>query len=305
MARYLFVLNPVAGRGAGGQSLKRLRSLLASSKIDYEIVLTAGPAHATDLAREAKADIIVAVGGDGTANEIANALAGTEKVLAILPIGSGNDLIKSLGIPRDMAKAFDIILKGKRKTIDTGAVSCGHLAPGDALGGFTKERVFVNGVGVGLDAAVAERTTHLPRLRGTLLYLVALLQAVWRYNAPLIKMVRDSETTESRKLLVAIGNGRCAGGGFYLTPDARVDDGLLDLCLVDDLPLYHILRLVPKVMLAKHRQAKGITLMTARSISLSTDRGVYVHADGEIVGREVSQVRIGIRPKSLHAIVGD
>jgi diacylglycerol kinase (ATP) len=305
MARYLFVLNPVAGRGAGGQSLKRLRSLLASSKIDYEIVLTAGPAHATDLAREAKADIIVAVGGDGTANEIANALAGTEKVLAILPIGSGNDLIKSLGIPRDMAKAFDIILKGKRRTIDTGAVSCGHLAPGDALGGFTKERVFVNGVGVGLDAAVAERTTHLPRLRGTLLYLVALLQAVWRYNAPLIKMVRDSETTESRKLLVAIGNGRCAGGGFYLTPDARVDDGLLDLCLVDDLPLYHILRLVPKVMLAKHRQAKGITLMTARSISLSTDRGVYVHADGEIVGREVSQVRIGIRPKSLHAIVGD
>jgi diacylglycerol kinase (ATP) len=305
MATYLFVLNPVAGRGAGVKSQKRLRSLLDSSKIDYEIVTTARRGHATDLAREASAEVIVAVGGDGTANEIANAIVGTEKVLAILPIGSGNDLIKSLGIPRDMDKAFDIILKGKRKTIDTGAVSCGGPAQRDALGGGTEERVFVNGVGVGLDAAVAERTTHLPRLRGTLLYFVALLQAVWRYKAPFVQMARDSETTESRKLLVAIGNGRCAGGGFYLTPDARVDDGLLDLCVVADLPLYHIFRLVPKVMLAKHRQAKGVTLTTARSISLSTDRGVYVHADGEIVGRQVSQVRIGIRPKSLHVIVGD
>jgi len=305
MAKYLFILNPAAGRGAAGRSLEMLKALLDATEMRYQIRSTAGPGDATELARGTDAEVVVVVGGDGTTNEVANGIVGTEKTLGILPAGCGNDLIKSLGVPKDFRKAFEIIRTGKRKIIDTGTVACSDTDLTSQARGSYPERVFVNGVGIGLDAAVAERTIHLPKLSGTLLYLVALLQAVWRFKRPLMKIQRDSGISESKRFLVAIGNGRCAGGGFYLTPDALVDDGLLDICIVDDMPLYNIFPLIPKVMMAKHHHVKGITLATAKHILVSTDRPIFVHADGEIVGRNVSQVQIAIRPKSLNVIVGE
>ena len=258
-------------------------------------MVTGGPGEARELARRAPGAVIVAVGGDGTVNEVANGIVGLDKTLGVIPAGSGNDFIKAIGVPKKTDKALEILLAGKSRRIDVGTVAFGDSNP--------PGRYFVNGVGVGLDAAVAKRTTEITYIGGTAVYLLAILQTMWTYRSPNFERVIDSVSSSSRNLLIAIGNGPCAGGGFFLTPDAKVDDGLLDLCIVEDVSVSEILRLIPKVMTATHHHAKGIRLLKARTIVLSSDRQFYVHADGEIVGNLVNRVEVGLAKERLNVIV--
>jgi YegS/Rv2252/BmrU family lipid kinase len=302
VSKYYFIVNPAAGRGAGKRAIARVERLLEGSTLHRELVVTERQGHATVLAKQADADVIVSVGGDGTNNEIANALVGSSKAMGILPTGSGNDLIKSLGIPVDLQRAFNVLLHGRRRTIDVATVACYPI--GSSLNAAAEGcRYFVNGIGVGLDAAVAERTTHIQHLSGTLLYFVALLQALRRFKPPVIGIKHDGDFTSSRRFLVAVGNGRCAGGGFYLTPDAELDDGLLDVCVVDNVPLRNIIKLIPKVMTANHRNSNGISMFTSKIISIHSDQPLFVHADGEIVGRDVTRVEVAVQPGSLDVLV--
>jgi diacylglycerol kinase (ATP) len=300
MDSYAFIINPAAGKGAGRKVVTSLKEWLSRVKLDHELSLTEGPGHATEIAQNSKAHVVVAVGGDGTVNEVANGLIGTGKTMGIMPTGSGNDLVRSIGISRNLERAFQTLLNGTRRVIDTGTVECPPAIANHP--GNSKARHFVNGVGVGFDAAVAERTRHIKYVSGTPLYLIALFQTLWRYKSPQFTVQIDSSTTSSKKFLIAIGNGKCVGGGFYLTPDAVIDDGFLDVCFVDDLPIFSIIGLIPQIMRAKHRAARGITLLRARSISISSGTDFFVHADGEIVGNNVQSVRVAIDKESLRVI---
>jgi YegS/Rv2252/BmrU family lipid kinase len=299
MKLFTFVVNPVAGKGAGKNVFASIRGELEGRDIPYDVVETTAPGHATEAARSAATPVVVSVGGDGTINEIANGLAGSTRTLGIIPAGSGNDFIKSVGVPRKPLQALHTLLQGVTRPVDIGTVRCSAAREG---GGNFETRLFVNGVGVGFDAAVAARTREIPVLSGTALYVLAVLQTLGRYVPPNFTIEFDGSSRESRGLLIAVGNGKCAGGGFYLTPEARVDDGLLDICSVEHKNILQILSLMPRVMRGKHHGVPGVKFFKEKRLTISADESFYVHADGEIVGANVRRVEIGLHDSQLTVI---
>ena len=294
---YTFIVNPKAGNGRVTKVLQLLKLEISTRRLDTEILFSEEPGHATRLAATATGDVIVAVGGDGTINEVANGIIGSSKVLGIIPSGSGNDLIKSLGIPADFHGAFSKFLGGKSILMDCATVQCGvpnqTAEPG---------RYFLNGVGIGFDATVAERSSRVRYITGTTRYVVAVLLTLGMYKSPTFKIALDSGSKVSKNLLIAIGNGRCAGGGFYLTPDAKIDDGYLDVCMIEEISIPQILAIMPKVMKGKHVSEKEVTMDRAKIITVEAPEPFNVHADGEIIGRDVNAVRISIVEKGLNVI---
>ncbi len=260
--------------------------------------MTEGPGHATELARTAASQVVVAVGGDGTINEVSNGIIGTDKVLGVIPAGSGNDFIKSIGVPSNLLESLDILLRGNQSVIDCGTISTGKNES-ECSNSF---RHFINGVGIGFDAAVAERTTHIKHLSGTALYLAAVFQMLGKYDSPDYTIELDSRAITSRNLLIAIGNGVCAGGGFYLTPNAKVNDGRLDVCLIESMPVPRILAVMPKVMRGKHDQINSVQMKKAETINVSAPQTFFVHADGEIVGNKVNRAEVRIKKAALRVI---
>ena len=299
MNQFTFIVNPAAGKGAGKRVFSSLLGELERRGTAYDFVETTGPGHATEAARTASAPVVVSVGGDGTINEIANGITGSTKRLGIIPAGSGNDFIKSAGVPRRPLQALQTLFKGVARPVDIGTVRCTLEKEG---GGNSAPRLFINGVGVGFDAAVAARTREIPFLSGTALYILAVLQTLGKFNPPDFKIQFDGSSRQARGLLIAVGNGKCAGGGFYLTPDARVDDGLLDICSVDDKNIFEILSLMPRVMRGKHHNVSGVKFFKEKRLTISADERFYVHADGEIVGENVRRVEIGLHGSQLDVI---
>jgi len=298
--KYIFIVNPKAGRGAGRRTLNELLGRLASWPNEYQIIETSRPGEASEIGRSADSEVCVAVGGDGTINEVVNGLIGTNRTLGILPSGSGNDFSKSIGVPRSTAAALEIIRAGKSKRIDVGSVACSV----DSNSRNQSHRLFVNGVGIGFDAAVAAKTFEIPHFSGTMLYLVAVLKTLGKYRSPLFRISIDGRTKESHNLLVAIGNGSCAGGGFYLTPDAKLDDGQLDVCMIEEMSIARIFQLIPRVMRGKHSAFKGVEFQRGASIKIHGYSPFFVHADGEIVGDGVTNVQVSLVARALPVIVG-
>lgn len=281
--------------------IEPLQRELRQRNVSYDLLSTSHPGEATEAARNSGAETVVAVGGDGTINEVVNGLSGSGKNLGILPAGSGNDFIKSVSIPSNFTEALDTLLRRTIRIVDVGTVTCSATAH---TNGNSSTRLFVNGVGVGFDAAVAARTLEIPYLGGRALYILAVLQMLGRYVAPEFTLDFHASTHKGKELLIAVGNGVCAGGGFYLTPDAVVDDGLLDVCVIEARSIPQILTLMPRVMRGKHHSVKGVKFFKEKHLSISAQEPFYVHADGEIVGRNVQRVEIGVKPKQLSVISG-
>jgi diacylglycerol kinase (ATP) len=297
-----FILNPTAGKGKAERVWLRAKELLQMKEQPYELLRTSRRGEASSMAAGVRTARVVAIGGDGTIQEVANGVIGTDRALGILPAGSGNDLIKSLEIPQSTEAAVDIILTGRQRYVDVGRVRCSsEQNPDDSDGGFA-ERYFVNGVGVGFDAAVAARTQEIPWLTGTPLYLAAVFQTLGKYEAPLFSVTLDDQVFDSRNLLFAIGNGRCAGGGFFLTPEAAVDDGLLDVCSIKAASVRRILTLMPKALSGKHGEADEVNFYRTRSLRLSSPSAFYVHADGEVVARSARSVLVSVIPGGMRVL---
>ncbi|MEK9135729.1 MAG: YegS/Rv2252/BmrU family lipid kinase, partial [Bacteroidota bacterium] len=218
MRKYTFILNPSAGKGAARKLRSKLFDAIRSRTSDFEFHETNQPGDATEIARQTASPIVVAIGGDGTVHEVANGIIGSEKVLGIVPVGSGNDFIKSIGVPREILSSLSCIFRHQTRIVDAGRVEV--RANRSGLGGNSSVSHFVNGVGIGFDAAVAEKTRRINYASGTLLYLIAVLQTLGKYKSPDFTISIDGRQVRSRNLLIAVGNGVCAGGGFYLTPDA-------------------------------------------------------------------------------------
>jgi len=299
------ILNPSAGQGTAGDLVSFLSQAFQRHNVRYHLTLTSAPGHATELARSATGPVVVAVGGDGTINEVVNGLAGSEKHLGIIPAGSGNDFIKSVNIPSNPRDALEhLVNRGRPMSVDVGTVECHENWPSLEGGIPSSIRCFVNGVGIGFDAEVAAKTREIRFLKGFPLYLLAVLKTLGRYRSPEFEIRIDGYQERGRKLLVAVGNGRCAGGGFYLTPDAKVDDGVLDVCLVEDIPVRKILMLMPRVMRGKHKGVRYVNFQRGKEITLTSQDRFYVHADGEIVGRNVQRVQIKMLERKLSVIAG-
>ena len=304
MSEFTFIVNPRAAKGAAAGIAGRLKNELGSRGAAVEILTTERPGHATELARASTAKVVVSVGGDGTINEVANGVLGSGKTLGVIPAGSGNDLIKSLNIPVEVNAALDVVFRGKVRTIDVGHVHCVPDGKPRDVVAQNSGRYFVNGVGIGFDAAVAARTAEIPYLRGVALYIAAVFQTLGKYRPPEFQVSFDGGGRRFYGLLIAVGNGRCAGGGFYLTPKALPDDGLLDICMVNAVSLLKILRLMPRVMKGGHEGHRDVEFARTKKLTVGGSAPFYVHADGEIVGRDVTGVAIELAESRLPVLVG-
>ena len=295
MKKYKLIANPAAGRGKASLIAPRVRDLFRARDCFFDLEFTRGPKDATRIARAAcrDYDVIVAVGGDGTINEIIPAMIETSRPLGIIPLGSGNDFVKSLNIPCNPARAVELILKERTKVIDVGKIN---------------DRYFVNAVGIGFDAAVNRESYKINHHKhGLLLYLYALVRTLGRYEpVPLILQV-NSETMDEKFFLVTAGNGTTVGGGFRLTPDARTDDGLLDITIIKPISIPALLYHLPKVFLGTISRAERYARTVRTSRLLVKTRGpAPIHIDGEILITETdgNQFEIEIIPKAL-AVIGN
>ncbi len=306
MADYFLVLNPYADRWGANKTWPRLEAVLKARQVDYEVVRTEEPGHGIALAYEAARSgryrAIVAVGGDGTVNEVANGLCraatnGTTLPMGIFPVGSGNDLAEVLRIPRDLEGMVEHLLQDRRRLLDAGLVQSPGLS-GVNQGG----RYFVNNCGIGFEAQVSLESRRISRCRGFLIYLVAVFRALYRYVQPYIRVRWDGKAREGRMLLITVGNGRRTGGGFWLTPFAEVDDGQLDVGFAKALSRPGILRLLPKAIKGEHIYDPAILLDRFRRMVVQTDVPVPIHTDGEPITAGVQEIEVQVLPGKVWVV---
>jgi len=303
MEKLLVVLNPWAGRGTAGRRRPELEAALRQSGAPFDVVTTHARGGATELAWqgvERGYDRVVAVGGDGTINEVVNGIKGAEASLGlrarlgIIPLGTGSDFIKSLGDvePNDLAGGVRRAVGDRMRPIDLGRVRVGEDMP----------RYFINALGMGLDAQVAAESLKLTKLKGLAVYLVAILRALANYKAHPMSVEYDGQRVHRRLLFASAANGRCQGGGFWLTPEAAIDDGLLDLCLVDKMRLDEIIRHIPKVMEGSHTTLRQVTMGRARQVTVTSSAPIPVATDGEVISTDALKVTVETLPAALEIL---
>ena len=304
MTKYRIIVNPTAGRGAGERTVPMVKRLLGEHGLDFDIVRTERVWHAADLAREAAAagcDVVVALGGDGTANEVLNGLMrarredGNACAMGVLCVGTGNDFAYGVGIHLDLEAGCLALAQGHRRTIDVGRVVGGLYPQG---------RFFGNGVGVGFDAAAGFEAAKLTRLSGFLCYIVAVLKTVFLYyKAPLTSIEYDDQTLTQPSLLISIMNGRRMGGGFLMAPEGKPDDGLFDLCIAHEVSRARIFGLVPHFMRGTQATQEPIRMGQARHVVIEAIKGVLpAHADGETLCTEGRRLEVELLPRQVDVI---
>jgi YegS/Rv2252/BmrU family lipid kinase len=305
----MVVLNPYAGRGAAGRARPQLEAALRQAGVRFELVETRAAGEAMALAAAAHMDgyeVVAAAGGDGTVNEVLNGLAEATATdqpiakLALLPVGTGNDLATMLGLPGELSAAAAVIAAGRTRRIDVGCATL--VSPAG-----TVVRYFDNNMGLGFEAQVTLESYGIHRLAGTLRYVVAALRALRSFPIHSVKVSweRPDGVWEERSqptLLISVGNSARTGGVFYMTPDAQLDDGLLDVGVVKEIARWRILALMPKVLRGAHRNEPAIELSRCRQLRMHCVQGLPVHLDGEVVLRDVQQAEVVVQPGRLEVV---
>lgn len=270
-----FIVNPTAGGGRARQRWARVEAELRQSNVRWQTFFTEGVGHATTLARAAAAegyDAVVAVGGDGTLNEVVNGAVGSDVSVGLIPLGTGVDFSRTTLLPRDPVAALDVVLAGRVRRVDVGVVN---------------GRYFCNVAGTGFDATVADRVNRssLKRGRGGVIpYVQAVFQTLFTYrNAP-FKITVDDTVFEVTSLLMAVGNGRYYGGGFKICPDAEIEDGSFDVCIVGDVGKLTTVVLLPRAFAGGHRNHPKVTFVRGRRVTVEGPAELRIQADGELVG---------------------
>ncbi|MCD5408956.1 diacylglycerol kinase family lipid kinase [Candidatus Bipolaricaulota bacterium] len=286
----LVILNPTADRGEAGRREPELRAALEEAGLAFELVRTEAPGHASELAREAVragVALVVAAGGDGTVNEVAQGLVGTEVPLGILPIGSGNDYVRALGIPRDLRAAARRLKSQPPRRVDVGLV---------------EGRYYVSSLGMGIDGQIARDFRQMRFLKGEAGFLAAALLEIVRFRSFRAEVEADGWKFSGWLLSTAAMNGPYAGGGFYLAPQARPDDGQLDLVFIGNYP-----RVVRFAVLPKTRDGSYLSLCRmqhrrAQKARIEADRPLPVHMDGELLPEPISSLAVELRSQALLVI---
>lgn len=293
--KWFFIVNATAGRGKTGKKINKLITSVNKHKLDFEVELTKAPKHAIQLAKEAiKKGFhnIISVGGDGTLNEVVNGvmLSGKsdEVNIGIIPEGGGNDFAANFKLSSNIEKAVDILQKFNTRKIDVGKI---------------EDKYFVNALGIGFDARVAMISNKLKHLNGLPRYLVAVLKALISLKMVEAEIKIDTCTLNDPFLLLSIGNGMSTGGGFLLTPEARVDDGLLDICFINKINRKRILSLLPSTIKGKHLKEPEVVLHQSRKIEITTNKPLPIYYDGELPKlKDPLHFIIELLPKKLNLI---
>jgi YegS/Rv2252/BmrU family lipid kinase len=296
------IVNPVAGANSTRRKWRLISKLLNRVGLSFDFEYTEGVGHAMELARLAASDgyrCLVAVGGDGTVNEVANGILHstnpTTTALGVVSTGTGSDFIRSVGISRDYATACSALTGSKRLTIDVGVVEYRR-------GGQTLERFFVNAAGTGFDAAVVKETERLPKFfGGTVPYVAGLLRTLFVYKNKPVVVRAGGEVESGRVLNVVVANGGYLGGGMHIVPQAELGDSLLDVAIVGDMGKLELLKELPKVYKGTHVNHPKFKMKKADNITIESPEPMLVYADGEMLGELPASFRV--MPAALNIVV--
>jgi YegS/Rv2252/BmrU family lipid kinase len=288
--RARFIFNPRSGHNARNPwLLEHTREFIREQRLNATVVPTEHPLHATELARRALddgCDTIVAIGGDGTMNEVAAALVGTRASLGLIPCGSGNGLGRHLGIPGPGKGAFRALLSGNIRVIDTG-VADGHP--------------FFNAMGLGFDAEISHRFNTLAK-RGLPAYVRTTLGALFEYQPVEYTIRAGGQELRTRAFLLTIANSDQYGNDCFIAPGARVDDGRLDLTAIRRLTAFNVLPIAVRLFTKKISGSGDVARLRASSFVIERPAPGLLHIDGE-VRTAPARVEISVRPASLRVLV--
>lgn len=291
--KWVFIVNPIAGNNFGGTMVPEIEEMIRKHKIDGEVVLTERPGHATEISAsytEKGTRFIIAVGGDGTMNEVARPLIGNKDVVAgIIPAGTGNDYSQIAGFPnRFQEKDWDIFFRKNVIAQDVGTVN---------------GSIFLNGMGLGFDAEVAAQNyTEVGKVRkgGADKYIWHIVKTLLFFRERKMIVISNGECHETECFMNTISIGRRFAGSFFLTPKAIANDGLLDVCSIKRLNLFQRFKLLLKVPKGEHITDKRVNYFQTPSIDLEFLREVPYHVDGELNFARTFNVRL--IPEGLNII---
>ena len=286
--RILFIVNPISGHRDKRRFREHVANVLGFESITYEIVFTERAGHATALAEEAVGvyDIVAAVGGDGTLNEVARGLVGTETALAVIPCGSGNGLARCLHIPLSTDKALHLLTQGHIERIDTGSVN---------------GRLFLSVAGIGLDAQTAQDFAQDPR-RGFLTYAHYAVSNYFHPKQETVSITFDEkETLTCSPMLITFANSNQFGYNAVIAPHASLQDGLLDTCILERPPLVTIPDVVTKLMDGRLDKSRYLTERQAAHITVARPAAGVVNIDGEPVMMG-AKLDVRIAPQNLRVL---
>jgi diacylglycerol kinase (ATP) len=278
----VFLVNPAAENGAAGRRWPELAHRAAALGLRGDALFSERPGQLGELARRAAEDgasLVVAVGGDGTVNEVANGLAGLDVDLAVVPRGTGWDFARTHRIPRGLDEAVEVALNGHTRKLDLGRVRYRSWA------GAAAERLFANIASAGMSGAIAKRTNETSKaLGGKASYLWATLAVFARWRSDEVRVRVDGEEHAGRMHDVIVANGRYLAGGMMICPEADPGDGLFDVLLIGDLSKRDLLLTLPKTYRGRHLPHPKATLLRGARVEVDSPDPLPVELDGEQPG---------------------
>jgi YegS/Rv2252/BmrU family lipid kinase len=278
------ILNPTSGAGRGERAAEQIIVGLESRGIDADLVATTGPREGVRMALEAarsRVDLVIAAGGDGTIHEVANGLltAYSQGVdgptLGILPVGTGNDFAKLVGPLDDLDRSMDILVEGELRRFDACTAEWGD-----------NSHWCINAAGTGIDVDV---TRHIMRKRGrrspaVWKYLTAVLRSLMTFRAIPVRIHLDDAVIDEKVMIVVVANGRCIGGGFWVCPSAEPDDGMFDICLIEEVSILGAMVPLAQVMKGKHENHPRVQTHRSREVVFEATGPdpIFFQLDGEL-----------------------
>lgn len=291
MKQILVIVNPAASRGGVIKALEKVRSLTREHKdyCSFDFMITENPEHATELTRShaSEHDVVAAFGGDGTVNEVVQGLVGSTTPLALIPFGTGNDFARSAGIPLNLESAINLICRGTASPCDVG---------------FVNGRYFINAVGIGFDGRTNYEAGQIRWLRGPLAILLAILRTMRYWKAVPMIVTVDNEVISGTTYLVDIGNGSSVGGGLKLTPQARINDGILSVCHVGNISPMKIIMNFGRLKNGTVEEMQEVSIYYGSNITVESEMPMPVHVDGEVLGLEVKHLDLRILPAAIQLV---
>lgn len=266
--RYLLLVNPSAGAGRASRRLPEIEREMRASSLAYRVVMTTGIGHGCEQARAGAAagEIPVVVSGDGLIGKVGGVLAGGPVPLGVIPGGRGNDLARVVGIPGEPAGAVAVLAAGERRRIDVG----------EANG-----KRFLCIASLGFDSDANRFANEAQAVKGPLVYAYAALKALSQWQPARFGVTVDGATRDFRGYSVVVANSAAYGGGMFVAPDARLDDGLFDVVTTGEVSKARFLVNLPKVFKGTHLSEDEVDVVRGASVEVSADRPFAVYADGD------------------------